>query len=268
MMEEIKPKLYSLKAISLATAIGGPLAAGITLRRNFINLGKEKAGITALLTCIIIEILLFTALFTLPDSIVDKIPGFLLPFLYTIIIYIVANRQFGEEIEEYIRSKTPLYSDGKAALTGIFSGLLLVGVIMGYVFTSTPNWNVDQYNMHLESYTKSETEALQLFIMIDDASNAEIESFIVEKGIPGWKDCIEHLTLGSQVEDLPDELVKYNQLIIAYCRARIVNYEAIARKTHDTDFAYDEEVFKTVDKVNEASKNIEQHYITIKQYFE
>ena len=37
-------ELYTQRAIGIATFFGGPLAAGILVRRNFINLGNEQYG--------------------------------------------------------------------------------------------------------------------------------------------------------------------------------------------------------------------------------
>ena len=40
--------LYSAKAVTLGTLLGGPLAAGLLLKRNFVNLGQKSMGQRAL----------------------------------------------------------------------------------------------------------------------------------------------------------------------------------------------------------------------------
>ncbi len=70
-MEE-STKLYSQKAIGLATYFGGPLAAGILIRRNYINLKKEKLGLNALIVSAIATCLLFAGLFSIPEYIIAE----------------------------------------------------------------------------------------------------------------------------------------------------------------------------------------------------
>ena len=43
-IHEKNVKFYSQKAIAIASYFGGPLAAGLLIRRNYINLGMEKEG--------------------------------------------------------------------------------------------------------------------------------------------------------------------------------------------------------------------------------
>ena len=98
-MEE-KFKLYSQNAIALATYLGGPLAAGILIRKNSLNLGREKEGSIALIVGVFTTILLFWGIFQIPDLIIDKIPNSLIPAIYTGIIYLIVEKH----MEKYLKN--------------------------------------------------------------------------------------------------------------------------------------------------------------------
>ena len=93
MIQEINKKetveLYSQRAISIATYFGGPLAAGILARQNFINIGKDQLGKNALIVSIISTVLLFAGIFSVSEEIMDKVPNALIPLIYTGIIYLI-----------------------------------------------------------------------------------------------------------------------------------------------------------------------------------
>lgn len=40
-------KFYSLRSISIATFLGGPIAAGILIRRNFLNQNDDKKAVNS-----------------------------------------------------------------------------------------------------------------------------------------------------------------------------------------------------------------------------
>jgi len=96
-------QLYSQKAIGIATFFGGPLAAGILVRRNYINLGKEVYGKHALSIGIISTFLLFVGIFSMPEHIMAKVPNTILPAIYTAIIYLVVEKLQGRELKEHKR---------------------------------------------------------------------------------------------------------------------------------------------------------------------
>ena len=103
-MEENK-KLYSQRAIGIATYFGGPLAAGILIRKNFINLNKERQGLNALIIGIISTFILFAGIFSIPENIIDKIPNALIPLVYTGIIYLIVEAIQGKDLKEFKENK-------------------------------------------------------------------------------------------------------------------------------------------------------------------
>jgi hypothetical protein len=129
-------RLYSLSAISIVTFIGGPLAAGILIRKNFINLGHEQLGRNALVISVIATIVLFGTLFSLPEDIVDKIPNSIIPLIYTGIVYLISDKYQGVALKEHKHNNRPFYSAWKAAGIGAICLLLYLVVLAGYFYLS------------------------------------------------------------------------------------------------------------------------------------
>lgn len=125
-------RLYSLTAINIATFFGGPLAAGILVRRNFINLGDEAAGKKALFIGIFSTLIIFTVIFSLPEEILDMIPNALIPMIYTFIIYLIVDKYMGKAIKEHKSNSHPFYSGWKAAGIGLISCIIIMAFIILY----------------------------------------------------------------------------------------------------------------------------------------
>ncbi|MFT7158343.1 MAG: hypothetical protein ACI8Q1_003374 [Parvicella sp.] len=79
-------RFYSQTAIGMATFIGGPIAAGYLIRENYLSLDQPDKGKKSLIIGIISTVLLFTGIFIIPESIMDKVPNQILPAVYTGII--------------------------------------------------------------------------------------------------------------------------------------------------------------------------------------
>ena len=164
MNQEINQKdtieLYSQRAISIATYFGGPLAAGILARQNFINLGKEELGKNSLIISIATTILLFVGLFSVPEEIINKVPNVVIPLIYTGIIYLIIEKYQGRELKEHKENNRPFYSAWKAAGIGAVCMLILVGGIFGYAFLSPDDFDTKKYYNGIAEFNKNEENAL------------------------------------------------------------------------------------------------------------
>ena len=151
--------LYSQRVISIATYFGGPLAAGILARQNFINLGKEQLGKNALIIGILSTILLFVGIFSVPDHIMDKIPNAVIPLVYTGIIYLILEKFQGSELKEHKENNRPFYSAWKATGIGAVCMLILLGGIFGYAFLSPDDFDTKKYDNGIAKFNKNEEKA-------------------------------------------------------------------------------------------------------------
>ena len=97
-------KFYSQNAIAFAAYLGGPLAAGLLVRKNALNLGKKNQALGSLIIGIISTILLLVFVFQIPEDIIEKIPKPVIPAIYTGIIALVVELMHGEILKKLLLS--------------------------------------------------------------------------------------------------------------------------------------------------------------------
>ncbi len=235
-MEESK-KLYSQKAISIATYIGGPLAAGILIRQNSLSLGREKEGRNALIFGIVSTFLLFAAIFSVPEHIIDKVPNSLLPLIYTGIIYLIVEKIHGIELNNHKEQNGEFYSGWRAAGIGSIGMVIIVAFIFAFVFLS-PNmqdFDTAAYDSGVSQFTENEAKALVIYNKFETTPPRTIISEL-NKGIVLWKENQKILEKLNQIENLPSELMAQNKALIQYCNLRIEHSNIIIKAvSEDTD---------------------------------
>lgn len=134
-MEETK-KLFTQNAIAVATYIGGPMAAGYLVKRNFDAQQQEKKGLNALFIGIIFTLLLLVLFFSLPEYIFDSMPRAVIPLIYTAIIYFIVEKTQGKWLREHKETGGEFYSTWKAAGIGAIFLVILSAFIFGVAYLS------------------------------------------------------------------------------------------------------------------------------------
>jgi len=99
-MKEVPRKIFTNKAIYIATFFGGPLAAGFLISKNYKVFGNSNAARNAFFTGFISTILIYIMIFAIPDSIIKKMPQSLIPFIYTGIIALFVEKISGGRYKE------------------------------------------------------------------------------------------------------------------------------------------------------------------------
>jgi hypothetical protein len=245
-------QLYSTKSISIATFIGGPLAASILLRKNYINLGKEKNGKLSLIIGIISTILLLVLMFIIPEDVIDKIPSTIIPAIYTVIIYFIIERLIGKELKSHKESKNNFYSGWKAAGIGAISAVVLLAAVFAYVFLGPQDFYVDKYDQGLIEFQENELIALELYEIPDAAKPQVVVDFIADKGIPAWEKNIEILDELDKIEGLTKEYIVQNRHLREYCELRIELYKLIEKSVREDTDAYDQQIFNLNFKIDQV----------------
>lgn len=235
-------KLYSQKAISFATYFGGPLAAGILARQNFLHLGKEKEGMYALIIGILLTFLIFAAIFSIPESIADKIPNALIPAIYTGLIYLVLEKLQGKELKAHKDNNGEFYSNWKAAGVGAYCLAILFVGLFGSIYLSQESFDAKKYDSDLALFSGNEEKALELFKTIDSVSPQRSVEFIDQIGIPAWKSNLEILNQMDQIEGLVAPLLKQNTIFRNYCNLKIESYQLIKKALSENSPAYAAEI--------------------------
>jgi hypothetical protein len=234
-------RLYSQTAIAVATFLGGPFAAGILARRNFINLGKAQTGTNALIIGIISTILLFGGIFVLPEDILDKIPNALIPTIYTAIIYVIIEKFQGAALKEHKAQQKPFYSIWKAIGTGTVCMLVLLVGIFGYAYLSD-DWVEEPlpeaYMAGREQFDKNEDAAMALYDLLENEliDPDTVISFIDHTGIPAWKDNLAILDTLDKMAGLDASYIQTNDILRQYTNVRIQIFELLKTAVReDTD---------------------------------
>ena len=246
-MEE-KIKLYSKNAIAFATFLGGPVAAGILIRRNSLNLGREKEGLIAL----IVGIISTTALiFLIPDSLIEIASSASITGIYTGIIFLIVEKINGKILKKHKEEKNEFYSNWKAVGIGFICMAVILGTALAIDHFTAEDWDVETYNSEISKFENNDLEAMKLFDMLDSASKDEIAYFIEQTGIPKWKENIEIIDKISGIENISAKYQKQNQLLLEYCKLRIEAYELISKAILNETSEYDEEIIKRHTRIDE-----------------
>lgn len=237
-MEETK-KLFSQKAIAIATYFGGPAAAGYLVKKNYESYNQEDNGKKAFLIGIISTLLIFAGIFSIPEHIIDKIPNVIIPAIYTGIIYLIVEKIQGKWLKEHKDSGGEFYSGWKATGIGAIFMVILLALIMGTAFIagdlSQPDFDTVTYDKEVARFVENENTSLAVFNVIN---TAEPQYLIKEfsKGTVLWKENKEIINGLNSIENLPAELLEQNKKLLEYCDLRIQHNEIIVKAiSEDTD---------------------------------
>lgn len=198
---EDQTKLYSQKAIAIATFFGGFLAAGILIRRNFVNMEKERLGLNALFIGILTTVLLFIGVLQLPENVIDVIPGFLISAIYTFIVFLIVRYTQGVRLKQHKEENLPFYSAWRAAGVGLLCSILISAALFAYLY-EFHIWDYDTYQKEINEFVKNEEDAIQLFRLMGNNDREEVVTFI-QKTVLFQKAIIEK---NKKIEKVLDEL--------------------------------------------------------------
>ena len=235
--------LYSQTAILIATFFGGPIAAGILMRRNFINLGRESLGRNSLIIGIITTILLFAGVLSLPEDIVDKIPNAIIPAIYTAIIAAIIERSMGNELREHKQEAGIFYSIWRAVGVGTVCLLIIIGTILAYVFLPSDNFDAEKYDNSIDEFQKNEQRALQFYQIINSSDDISVlVDHINNVGIQAWRRNLAILDELDGMENIYDYLQEQNKLLREYSNLRIESLQLIKKAIEEDTEEYDNQI--------------------------
>lgn len=245
-MEETK-KMFSQKAIALATFLGGPIAAGYLMQKNYQALEEPEKGKKAFFLGVVSTLIIFAGIFLLPERIINFIPNYIIPTIYTGIIFLIVEKEQGDSIIAHKEAEGKFYSGWKAAgIGGIFMFVLLLFIAATAFISgdfSRTDFDAKAYDKGIAKFTENETKSLAVYDIIDIA---EPEYLIKEfnKNVVLWKDNIKIIEELSLIENLPAELIEQNVILLKYCDLRIklnqILVKAISEDTDKYDFEMDQ----------------------------
>lgn len=125
-------RLYSDRAIFIATVLGGPLVAGYLVSTNFNLTGERKKAKTAWIISIIASIIIFGSIFLIPA--IEKAPNFLIPLIYGSIAQALVKKYQGAMIEHHIQDGGTMHSSWRAAGISIIGAAITLAILLVIVY--------------------------------------------------------------------------------------------------------------------------------------
>ncbi len=123
-------KLYTTGWIVFATYLGGPLAGGYLMSKNFESFGNEVYAKNALKIGVVATLFLFSSLPFIPESIIDQVPNSLIPITYTFAIYLLMTKYQDKAIKDHIKNNGARQSGWKV------TGIAILSVIISMIYFS------------------------------------------------------------------------------------------------------------------------------------
>lgn len=259
--ESLTPKFYSLRAITIATFLGGPAAAGYLARQNFLVLGKENYGRYSLIIGILSTVLIIAGFFSIPAPVADKIPNTLIPLVYTTIIYVVIEKFQGRELKEHEERNGAFYSGWKAAgISAICFLFLLVFVAMaafiaGDLSKTKADFDASTYDKEIAKFVENESQALKVFSMVETSKpDYLIREF--SKDLVLWEENKGIVRRLNSIQNLPQKLLDQNAKLIKYCDLRIQHHKILIKAVSEQTDKYVPEIEKVGSEINQILKEL------------
>lgn len=126
--EKSNIKLYSQRSILIMTFLFGPIATGILMRKNYLNLNEPKKASNSLILGFIVTIASVFIIFLIPTPIAERIPSILYSLIYTGIAQLIVENQLGQELRNHKQENGEFYTIWKIILITIVA-IVLLGTI-------------------------------------------------------------------------------------------------------------------------------------------
>ncbi len=258
LMEESR-KLYSQRTIAIATYIGTPAVAGYLVQKNYQAFGQDIKGRNSLIIGIVSTLLMFIAIFSIPEHIIDKIPNFLIPLIYMGIIYLVVEKLQGDWLKSHKDNNGEFFSAWKAAGIGAIFLVILcvigfaVAFILGDLFGT--DFDAINYDHKMEQFVENENESLKVFNVIETAESAYLVREF-DKNVDLWKNNKLIVIELQNIENLPNELVEQNEILLRYCNLRIQHNELIEKAVLENTEKYVTEIENIGMQINSVLKEL------------
>ena len=245
-------KFHSKKGIGLATFLGGPVAAGILIRKNYLNLDKTDQANHALFIGILSTVVVLAVAVSIPEGSYDKLLGYAIPAAYTAVVYFLVDKYQGETLQQHEDANGEFYSRWRAAGIGLVGGICMLIAVFGYAFAITESFDDEAYDARIEIFNENEIKAMKLYEYLEQGKLKVIPPFIIEFGMPAWN---ENLRILNQLDNMPEiypELKAQNEMLRKYCNLRIEVYQLIGKAINEDTNEYDyqiEQLHYEIDKL-------------------
>ncbi len=244
-------KLYSKSAMSLATFIGGPWAAGYLVSKNYRVFNEPKRGRIAFVFGIVFTLLLMLIGFLLPE----KIGGgaMLIPILSVAVVRFFVDKYQGVHLKQHIQEDGSFYSLWRATGVGVVSFVSIIFVVLGITFfsgdLSEPNYDTEIYNQKISRFIENEKQSLKVYDVVSTAEPKYLkQQFTI--GIILWLENQEIVNSLNTIENLPKGLVEKNNILLKYCELRLNLCKAHIRALTDESVENNDDIKRIGEKID------------------
>lgn len=235
-------KLYSQRSIGIATFLGGPLAAGYLIGENYRNLEELDNGKRALIIGLVATVLLFVGIYSVPESIMEKVPNQIIPLAYTGLIYLIVEKIHGTTLNQHKENGSAFYSGWRAAGVGAVSMAILFVGLLAIASVPTGNELFEKYDLEMQAFSKNERESLFIYDELGKVPNHTLAERITVFALPKWTENIEIINRTNAYENLPIELQGQNEILLEYCLLRIEAFRLLKKALEEGTNKYDPEL--------------------------
>ena len=221
--------LYSQRSIGITTFIGGPLAAAYLIRANYLQLNEPDKGKQVLIYGVIVTFILLGGIFLIPENIIDKIPGFIIPAVYTGFILLYLERIQGTLLAQHKNLGNAFQSGWKAAGIGFISLLIISIAIIAFIFLSPSGKASITYDENIALFSENEEQTLSFYDHIESKNDKQLLDELNLSIIPKWQENIKVLEENNDLENLPEDLKIENGLLLKYSKLRLEIFETFKK---------------------------------------
>ena len=193
MSQTLESKFFSAKSVGVATFLGGPLAAGMMIRKNFLGFGQPKQAQQALWAGIGLTLAVFSLIALVPSGLMEKVPGALIPGAYTAGILAWVNAQMGERLTVHENEGGQFYSGWKTFGVGLLSLIATAVIGFGILMMAPAGSSETAYQQNFQRIAANETKANEFYTLVEkeDTTPEQLLKFLDGTVIPAWNDSAE-----------------------------------------------------------------------------
>jgi hypothetical protein len=129
--QQATQKVYNTNAFTIATILGGPLAAAYMASSNFSSFGEANKGRYAWMVAVFLLVIAM-GISLVPG--LDRIPNFIYVLLFLFIVQLLVHRFQAKQIRQHIQEGGQLYPVSRAIVVGLIFMIVLVVVIFGIAY--------------------------------------------------------------------------------------------------------------------------------------
>ncbi len=127
-------RVYKRNMIWFGSMFGGPLVAGYLIAENFKALNEPNRVFKTWIYTILAAILIFGGIFLIPENIIDKLPKYIIPFIYTGIAALIVEQFQSRKIGGHFAAGGRSFTWWRVIAIGLIGAVITIAAVIAIVF--------------------------------------------------------------------------------------------------------------------------------------